>query len=64
MSKMAVKDLEAFGACWRWSLCEGLAALLGLRWDGVCIISVGRNRDLGNWSLGSQTSLLLLLMEL
>lgn len=25
-------------------LCEGLAALLGLRWDGVFILSVGRSR--------------------
>lgn len=35
MSKMAVKDLEAFGACWWQSLCEGLAALLGMR--GWCV---------------------------
>lgn len=64
MSKMAVKELEAFGACWWRSLREGLAALLGMRWDGACIISVGRNGDPGIWSLGSLTLLLLLLVEL
>jgi len=64
MLKVAVKDLGACDACWRQSVREGLAALLGMRWDGACILSAGRNRDLGNRLLGSLISFLLLLMGL
>lgn len=64
MSKMPAKDLEAFGAARPSHQLHHQQALLRQRWDSVCIISVGRNRDLGNWSLGGQTLLLLPLMEL